>query len=151
MRALLLVLVIAAAGCHPRAIGGISVSPPAMQGLAAERANFGSGFDARPYDVRALEIATGVARRHGMQPLSPPESGWAACYFNRWTLCAKPTSEGFSFRFRQFMAWSLSREVKETQRDLEEALRAEFGSDAIRKCDWDRLNNVRLKDCRRRH
>lgn len=115
------------AGCDPIQTRGLLVSPgPAPEASAQEQ---------------ALGLIEAAAARHGLRPVPETpfagEEGWRCHRLELFRVCATAVAAAVQIYFYE-RGTSFSARARSVWGEIETALRAEFGSDAVRECRFAR-------------
>jgi len=127
-------LIATAAACDPTIGSGIAVAPtPAVGPATLER------------NVR--HTAENVARRNGMEPEDDPDhvedNGWVQCFHRGGLrLCAKTVGASTQLLLTQFPTFHFTPWADSVRRELLDSLRARFGPDGVRECEWNTRTNA---------
>lgn len=126
-------------GCDPIRTRGLSVGPdPALQGEQAyERAAALTSIIATQHDLRLGEAAP-----YNAEQAAQCHRGYDDTIF----LCVAARAGGVQFYFSE-TGFELSPRARSIWAELQEAVRTEFGTAAVRDCRWNgRPNPERLHD-----
>ena len=127
MRILLALLLWSVGACDPYRSAAIAVAPPPASSADTLGAN-------------AFAIMARVAAEHGLEPYVPrgpeQEIGWRQCFALNVMLCGKILDSEAQFLVVQKGAGTLSPAADTLRRTLLARLRAQFGHQQVRECEW---------------
>lgn len=137
-KALSIVLWWVAAGCDVYRTAAIAVAPTPV-----DRAD--------SVETAAFAVMTRLATGQGLEPYEPrgpeKELNWRKCFTSYVSLCGKVLDSEVQFRMVQQGRGPLTPAADSLRRTLLSNLRAVFGHDKVRECEWEGQRNQARSGC----